>query len=85
MQTVFKAAIGGWVRGRCQNGVSDGKLTDDVDKLGIDLEVIHRVVDNLIDCPGANGVTGLNSERGMRWAWRTNRGGGMGERTRMSY
>ena len=49
LQTVFKAAIGRWVRGRCQNGVSDGKLTRVGDKMWITLSY-SQPVDNLIDC-----------------------------------
>jgi hypothetical protein len=63
LQTGLWEAIGDGVRGRCQNGVSDAKLTEPVDRMCI----TSRPVDNLIDCAGANDGTGLNSQGVMRW------------------
>lgn len=43
LQTWFKRAIRDGVRARYQTGVSDGKLTDGVDRLWIDWQLIHRL------------------------------------------
>lgn len=66
LQTWFKRAIGDGVRGRPQPGVSDGKLTDGVDKLWMDFGVIHRLWIRCYSGSGANDGTGLNSRRGIQ-------------------
>lgn len=63
LQMGLGEAIRDGVRGRCQNGVSDMKLTEPVDRMWI----TSRPVDNLIDCGGANDGTGLNRQGVMRW------------------